>query len=160
MSRDRRSCTRDPSGLCHGLGVILDGPATESGDRSRGARFNSAVKYLESAQSETVIVIVSEDGMINILPELRTGSTTEVGEAMAALRAASSIEPVHPERFYKAFDHVKEIAFYLSVAECEEANRLCAEHWERRRAAGAELWINEQPLRQHPDMNDTYLLDD
>jgi len=149
----------DPAGLCHGLGVILDGPATESGDRSRGARFNSAVKYLASARSETVIVIVSEDGMINILPELRPRlRRAEIVEAMAALRAASSIEPVHPERFYKAFDHVKEIAFYLSRAECEEANRLCEEHWDRRRAAGATIWLNEQPLGPHPDMNDTYLL--
>ena len=38
----------DPSGRCHAIGVILDGTATSGGDRSRGARYNSAVKYLAS----------------------------------------------------------------------------------------------------------------
>jgi hypothetical protein len=39
----------DPSGYCHAIGVILDGTATGEGDRPRGARYNSAVKYLASA---------------------------------------------------------------------------------------------------------------
>ena len=53
----------DPSGYCHAIGVILDGTATGEGDRSRGARYNSAVKYLASAgDTPTVILLVSEDG--------------------------------------------------------------------------------------------------
>ena len=43
----------DPSGRCHAIGVILDGTATGAGDRSRGARYNSAVKYLASARRHT-----------------------------------------------------------------------------------------------------------
>ena len=62
----------DPSGCCHAIGVILDGTAASEGDRSRGARYNSAVKYLASAgDTPTVILLVSEDGMINLLPDLR-----------------------------------------------------------------------------------------
>ena len=38
----------DPFGRCHAIGVILDGTAATEGDRSRGARYNSAVKYLAS----------------------------------------------------------------------------------------------------------------
>ncbi|OYN76231.1 diadenylate cyclase [Mycolicibacterium sphagni] len=59
----------DPSGDCHAIGVILDGTATTAGDRSRGARYNSAVKYLASTDTPTVILLVSEDGMINLLPK-------------------------------------------------------------------------------------------
>ena len=59
----------DPAGDCHAIGVILDGTATTQGDRSRGARYNSAVKYLASTDTATVILLVSEDGMINLLPK-------------------------------------------------------------------------------------------
>ncbi|MDN4616703.1 diadenylate cyclase [Paenibacillus sp. PsM32] len=58
---------------CHGIGVILDGEAQENiGDASRGARFNSAYRYiakLKKSAQRCVIIIISEDGMIDILPE-------------------------------------------------------------------------------------------
>ncbi len=54
----------DPSGTCHAIGVILDGVADGVGDASRGSRYNSAVRYLRSDPPECVILIVSEDGMI------------------------------------------------------------------------------------------------
>ncbi|HSN67200.1 MAG TPA: diadenylate cyclase, partial [Fusibacter sp.] len=38
----------DLDGFCHGIGVILDGIATEKGDPSRGARYNSAIRYVET----------------------------------------------------------------------------------------------------------------
>ncbi|MFL0376761.1 diadenylate cyclase [Paenibacillus amylolyticus] len=64
----------DTDGLCHGIGVILDGIAKENiGDASRGARYNSAYRYLhklkEDEQKKCVIVIISEDGMVNLIPE-------------------------------------------------------------------------------------------
>jgi hypothetical protein len=37
----------DSSGCCHAIGVILDGLATPRGNPARGARFNSAVRYVE-----------------------------------------------------------------------------------------------------------------
>jgi hypothetical protein len=150
----------DSRGNCHGLGVILDGTAEGGGDRSRGARYNSAVKYLASMACATVIVIVSEDGMINLLPDLRPRVPRAlIGAAMDDLRGAAAIEPVHPERFYKAFDRIKELRFYLSQEQCDEANQLCVEHWDRRRAAGATIWVREEPLAPDPRMDDSYLLD-
>jgi DNA integrity scanning protein DisA with diadenylate cyclase activity len=61
-----------PDGICHGLGIILDGKATASGDSSRGARYNSAVRYYESVKDvfPTMLVVVSEDGMVNVIGEL------------------------------------------------------------------------------------------
>ncbi|HFU4565413.1 TPA: DNA integrity scanning protein DisA nucleotide-binding domain protein [Bacillus cereus] len=59
-----------PKGKCHAIGVILDGEAsTEVGDIARGARYNSALRYLNRCEKENhncLIVIVSEDGMINL----------------------------------------------------------------------------------------------
>ncbi|MDF9663783.1 tetratricopeptide repeat protein [Bacillus wiedmannii] len=63
----------DTHGKCHAIGVILDGIAKENiGDASRGARYNSAYRYLEKLKEdkkECVIVIISEDGMVNLIPE-------------------------------------------------------------------------------------------
>ena len=58
----------DPQGTCFAIGAILDGLATERGDSSRGSRYNSAVRYVESARYATLAVVVSEDGWIDLLP--------------------------------------------------------------------------------------------
>jgi sensor domain DACNG-containing protein/sensor domain DACNH-containing protein len=105
----------DPSGYCHAIGVILDGTTVSEGDRSRGARYNSAVKYLSSAgDTPTVILLVSEDGMINLLPDLRPRMHRADLDAMLVdLREAAAIDPVHPERFYKAYRRIEAAKFYL-----------------------------------------------
>ncbi|WP_179218610.1 diadenylate cyclase [Saccharibacillus sp. O23] len=63
----------DTRAYCHAIGVILDGVVTEGvGDASRGARFNSAYRYLEKFKKEDkqcVIAIISEDGMVDLIPE-------------------------------------------------------------------------------------------
>ena len=51
-----------PDGRCYAFGVILDGVANQSGDRSRGARFNSAVRYQNMATAGSMIIVISDDG--------------------------------------------------------------------------------------------------
>ena len=58
----------EPTGMCYAIGVILDGQATEKGDSSRGARFNSAVRYVSSSPYPCLAIVVSEDGGIDLLP--------------------------------------------------------------------------------------------
>ncbi|GAB2717486.1 hypothetical protein GCM10011495_07840 [Hymenobacter frigidus] len=58
----------EPNGVCHAIGAILDGLATEKGDSSRGSRFNSALRYVNSSQYPVLAVVVSEDGWIDLLP--------------------------------------------------------------------------------------------
>jgi hypothetical protein len=76
-SRMLRSLTRidgavllTPDGTCHAVGVILDGLATGEGDPGRGARYNSAVRYTAASTAPCLTVIVSDDGMIDVHPEL------------------------------------------------------------------------------------------
>lgn len=60
----------DTNSDCHAIGVILDGTADERhGDSSRGSRYNSAVKYSlkEGIVNSCVIIVISEDGMIDIV---------------------------------------------------------------------------------------------
>ena len=65
-----------PDARCHAVGVILDGHATGTGDGARGARYNSAVRYREAAGNDCMIIIVSEDGMVDLLPDLNRPGTS------------------------------------------------------------------------------------
>lgn len=60
----------DINSNCHAIGVILDGTADEKhGDSSRGSRYNSAIKYSlkEGVGNSCVIIVISEDGMVDII---------------------------------------------------------------------------------------------
>jgi hypothetical protein len=59
----------DGEGRCHAIGVILDGRATEAGRPGRGARYNSALRYVSDASGATMAIVVSEDGRVDMLPE-------------------------------------------------------------------------------------------
>ncbi len=57
----------DLDGTCHGVGLILDGEVGEKEDPARGARYNSVLRYL-GKHDDCVVVVVSEDRMIDVLP--------------------------------------------------------------------------------------------
>ena len=57
----------DPEGYCYSNGVILDGRASGRGDGTRGARYTSALRYIESSAYPCLAVVVSEDGMVDVL---------------------------------------------------------------------------------------------
>lgn len=57
----------DPGNRCHAIGAILDGLASEAGDPSRGARYNSALRYVAASLHACLAIVVSEDGMIDVV---------------------------------------------------------------------------------------------
>ena len=57
----------DPDGTCFAIGVILDGRATRGGDPARGARFNSAVRYVEGADHACLAMVISEEGSVDVI---------------------------------------------------------------------------------------------
>lgn len=150
----------EPNGSLVAIGVILDGLATTAGDRARGARYNSALRYTASTEHPTMIVLVSEDGMLDLMPRLRPQmKRAQLSALLGDLRAAAAIEPVDAETFHRALNRVKSAAFYLSSEQCDEVNGLVRDHWDRRRAEGATIWIEERPFAPHPLMSDEYLID-
>ena len=52
---------------CYSIGVILDGKATGRGTSTRGARYNSAIRYVESSPYPCMAIVVSEDGMVDVI---------------------------------------------------------------------------------------------
>ena len=61
----------DPEGVCHAIGAILDGGVSDRGDRTRGGRFNSALMYVDARSSPSLILVVSHDGMVNLVSRQR-----------------------------------------------------------------------------------------
>ena len=57
----------DPDGYCYSIGVILDGRASGRGNSTRGARYNSALRYVESSAYPCLAVVVSEDGLVDVI---------------------------------------------------------------------------------------------
>ena len=64
-----------PEGIIYSFGVILDGKASENGNSSRGARYNSAIRYIDGQRSRNInclALIVSEDGYVDLYPNLHS----------------------------------------------------------------------------------------
>jgi DNA integrity scanning protein DisA with diadenylate cyclase activity len=82
----------DQDGVCHAIGAILDGVAGGDGDPSRGARFNSAVRYVESRQGACFALVVSEDGMSDLV--LPSGSGTAERDEFADRAEPRTVSPL------------------------------------------------------------------
>lgn len=113
----------DPQGRVHAFGVILDGVASPEGDRARGSRYNSAVRYQQSCTSRCVVVVMSDDGMIDVLPKLRP----QIGhwEPETWVRKLETLASGATPEFsiYSAvMEWLVEHAFYLTEKQCHRAN--------------------------------------
>jgi DisA bacterial checkpoint controller nucleotide-binding len=150
-----------PDGLCHAAGVILDGQATGHGDQARGARYNSAVRYRHAARDDCLVIIVSEDGMIDLLPDLMPRvAPRRIEEAVCSLEAAATGQ-VNFEKFYRARDHVLSLSFYLSGEQCDRVNAATNRVEDYREANSASsLRFYSSGFEPNPDMNATFLLPD
>lgn len=63
----------DLEGKCHGVGVVVDGSALPHGAARRGARYNSACRYVFAGKKARprMAIVVSEDGKVDVFPRLR-----------------------------------------------------------------------------------------
>ncbi len=57
----------DTEGYCHSFGIILDGDSISTENPSRGARYNSSLRYIATRNEKAIAVVVSDDGMIDII---------------------------------------------------------------------------------------------
>lgn len=157
----------DPGGQCHAVGVILDGRAVpELGDASRGARFNSAHRYLAEAKGECLIIIVSEDGMLNLIPALpRRVKRSYVEGVLAAVESLSHNKPIDFEAFHKREEHLWSLAFYLTSEQCARGNK-SRERIEQFRESSATSHdglggitrIGYDLLKPDPNLNNSFFL--
>jgi len=148
----------DVNGVCHAIGVILDGLADKAGDPARGARYNSALRYVATRNEPCMAVVVSEDGGVDIVPALRPPVRRADIDAVTAQLASISDTPVlDRERFAKLVDWLEAHAFYLLAEDCERLNSIVARIDEKIAADDPEgFHIIRHPLEPHPGFDPSF----
>jgi len=140
----------DPFGVCHAVGVILDGLANERCTPSRGSRYNSAVRYVFSSTSARMALVQSADGTTDILPLLRPRISRELIESKVV-----ELEGATPDNVHDARQFIDEKRFYLSAEQCDRVNAALDRIGAKPRKDYS-VQISIDRCRPNPEMNDTY----
>jgi hypothetical protein len=154
----------DRDGICYSFGTILDGISEEGrGDPSRGSRYNSAIRYVESQKKDgkytCVAIIVSSDGMVDLYPNLRPQiERSRIDAALTLLsRASNDATPSNSDysQLMNFFDNIK---FYLSQEDCDTVNNMREVIYEKLRsnAQVGEIFIVHNELTPNSEMNGSY----
>ena len=143
----------DQFGYCHAIGVILDGPANEKCTPSRGARFNSGIRYVEATEKPRLAIVVSEDRTVDIIPLLRPRiSRATVNAVIDSLEKAKLVD------YHQHRNWLDEHRFYLNDRECERVNA-ALDRIKRLADEEGEFYFVMTPFTPNPELNDSYLLD-
>lgn len=142
----------DPTGVCHAVGVILDGQAMSDCSPGRGSRFNSALRYVRSDKHRRMAIVVSEDRTIEIVPLLRPQiQRNEIEEYIAKLEEASS------DTYHEAQIWLDDHRFYFNSDQCLRINGALARLDELPREVGEIRYLTSR-FEPNPELDDTYLL--
>ncbi len=145
----------DTQAVCHAIGVILDGMATEEGDPSRGSRYNSALRYVASQpNSSTMCIVVSDDGYINMMPPFRP----QVSKC-AVKKYIDLLKTQDIDNFHESINWLEEHRFYLNAEECQVVNRELGRIYHAPLEVG-EIRLEIPEFLPDPDMNDTYYVEE
>ncbi len=139
--------------FCHAIGVILDGLATTDGDPARGARYNSAIRYVRSSSTDTLCIVVSEDGKVDMIPTLMPQiSRIEVQRHVDMLSGQTH------ENYHKNRNWLDNHRFYLTQEQCDVVNTEMERISNEKREVG-EILLTIASFKPHPIMDETYYLD-
>ena len=140
----------DPQCICHAIGVILDGEATSECTPSRGARYNSGVRYVRAADSPRLAIVISDDGMVDVIPILHPRiKRSAIGLAIADLESASSKD--RDSALYWLDRH----RFYLDQGQCDRINAVL-ERIDSEPMEVGEIRLRWREFSPHPDLNESY----
>jgi len=153
----------DPSSACHAIGVILDGLASKKGTPSRGARYNSAIRYVETSEYPCMAIVVSADGSIDLVPDLMPQiPRSAIIEAIAQLRKLKKEENFDLKTFNRTMSWLSDHKFYLLPEMCNEINSLRreVEAIRDRLIEPIAIRILYSDFVANEEMNETYFLDE
>lgn len=141
----------DPQGVCHAVGVILDGSATPTCTPARGARYNSAVRYVGDGSTGRMALILSEDGTLDVVPLLRRQMDGELLEQAVVALCSASLDDYHQPRSF-----LDEVRFYLTEEQCQRVNTALDRIESEPREVGRIVLITSR-FSSDPEMNESYL---
>jgi hypothetical protein len=141
----------DPKGVCHAVGVILDGEASEESTPARGARYNSAVRYVGAGPGERMAFVISEDRTLDVIPLLRPRVSRAEIEAAVASISTATLEDYHEARTF-----LEKHRFYLHAAQCAVVNE-ALDRIENSQTEVGQIVFTTKRFEPHAAMNDGYL---
>ena len=153
----------DPNSTCYAIGAILDGLASQKGTPARGARYNSAIRYVETSEYPCMAIVVSEDGSIDLIPNLMPQiQRSAILEAIEQLKNFKTEENFNLKKFNQTMSWLSDHRFYLLPEMCDEINR-----FRREVEATRDRLIEPTAIRivysdfvPNEEMDETYFLDE
>ena len=142
----------DPHGICHAIGVILDGDATPDCTPSRGSRFNSGLRYVNAKGARRLAIVVSDDHTVDIIPLLRPQIDRDEIEQNISLLEKATLDDYHKPRMW-----MDEHRFYLNGEQCERVNSALDRIEQLPKEVG-EFVIMTQRFKPDPLMDESYFL--
>lgn len=143
----------DPAGFCHAIGIILDGEATDQCTPSRGARYNSGVRYVQTSSPCRLAIVVSDDRTVDIIPRIRRlVSRSRIEQYVAALEVAS-LDNYHDSRNW-----LSEHRFYVNAEQCARINRAIDRLDAHPKEVGR-IYLETERFEIYPEMDESYLTD-
>ena len=140
----------DPYGVCHAIGVILDGPARPECTPSRGARYNSGIRYIGSADTPRLAIVVSDDQTVDVIPVLPPRIKRSALE-----KAISELEATTSDNYHSAANWLKRHRFYLAQQQCDQINTALKRIHDEPMEVG-EIRLKWPEFKPDPDLNDSY----
>ena len=146
-----------PDGSCHAIGVILDGLAGTAGDAARGARFNSGIRYASSHRGDCLVIVVSEDGSIESVPQPHRRVTRAFIRGVLGDVVAASSGEVDFESFHRLEARAEAHAFYFGESQLDELHA-ARERVEDFRWKHSSLRVGSTRLLTNEWMDDSYFM--
>ena len=140
----------DPRGICYAIGVILDGPASSDCTPSRGARYNSGIRYIGSSSKPRLGIVVSDDQTVDVVPILRLRiRPSKLEQAISRLEAATS------ENYHSDANWLSRHRFYLKQEQCNRINAAIERIHEEPIELG-EIRLNWPEFIPDPSLDESY----
>ncbi|WP_442777612.1 hypothetical protein ACQUGU_12340 [Acinetobacter baumannii] len=153
ISRIDGTILLDPYGICHAFGIILDGEANDKCTPSRGARYNSGVRYVCSEGRRGLAIVVSDDKTVDIIPEIRPLVSRSLLERYITVFNTSTIDNYHDSRGW-----LHKHRFYINAEQCKQLNSTIVRLDNCPKEVGL-IYIGTDKFEVHPDFDESYLSD-
>jgi Probable sensor domain DACNG/Probable sensor domain DACNH/DisA bacterial checkpoint controller nucleotide-binding len=143
----------DADGICHAIGVIVDGASNQLGSPSRGDRYNAAHRYVLVTDTNRMAIVRSDDRTLDVIPLLpKRVSRTAVERMIQKLETATLDNHIE----YRSF--LESHRFYLDHEQCRRVNSALEKiHKEPRE--WNKIVLPFALFEPHPGMNPIFWLD-
>ena len=149
----------DDLGICHSIGTILDGHASNNGSASRGARYNSAIRYIDEHKNDAIAIIISEDGMVNLYPDLMSQiNKSEIIDKLEILKKELNAEKPNYDQYQPILFWFDEHRFYLREDICKELNMLKKKLEEKLIIDSSRSYVELLDFKPNPEIDDSYFI--